>query len=219
MGKKGGTVFYKNTFEKIPPEKKDKVFTVAIAEFAAMGYNATNINVIAQKADISIGSLYSYFSSKEDLFLAVAEKGHELLGKALAELHPEEGTVFEVIERLLHITVNYAEQHTDFCHIYIDLSTEILSGLSERLSDSVETNYANVYKELLTRAKEKGEVRADLDVPMAAFFLDNLVVMLQLSVASSYYRSRIKLYLGEDGAQDREQLIAGLMKLIKNSFS
>lgn len=217
--KKGSVVFHKNTFDKISPEKKDKIFTVAIAEFAAMGYNATNINVIAQKANISIGSLYSYFSSKEDLFLAMAEKGYELLGKALAELHPEVGTVFDVIERLLHITINYAEQHTDFCHIYIDLSTETLSGLSERLSDNVETDYVNVYKELLARAKEKGEVRSDLDVPMAAFFLDNLVVMLQLSIASSYYRSRIKLYLGEAGAQDRETLIAGLLALIKRSFS
>ncbi|HAH97428.1 MAG TPA: AcrR family transcriptional regulator [Firmicutes bacterium] len=219
MKKKGSAVFHKNTFDKISPEKKDKIFTVAIAEFAAMGYNATNINMIAQKADISIGSLYSYFSSKEDLFLAMAEKGYELLGKALAELHPEEGTVFDVIERLLHITVNYAEQHTDFCLIYIDLSTETLSGLSERLSDNVETDYVNAYKELLAAAKEKGEVRSDLDVPMAAFFLDNLVVMLQLSVASSYYRSRIKLYLGEDGAQDREMLIGGLLALIKRAFS
>ena len=33
-----------------------------------MGYNATNINVIAQKADIGIGSLESYFSSKKIYF-------------------------------------------------------------------------------------------------------------------------------------------------------
>lgn len=213
------TVFYKDTFTKISEEKKDTVFTVAIAEFAAMGYNATNINTIAQKAKISIGSLYSYFESKEDLFLAMAEKGYELLNRALEELHPEEGTVFEVIERLLNIAFDYAEKHTDFCRIYLDLSTEGLSHLSERLTENVETSYVHVYKKLLASAKDKGEVRADLDVPMAAFFLDNIVVMLQFSLASSYYRSRIKLYLGEDYAQDRKRIIAGLMRIVKRSFS
>jgi AcrR family transcriptional regulator len=213
------TVFYKDTFTKISEEKKDIVFTVAIAEFAAMGYNATNINTIAQKAKISIGSLYSYFESKEDLFLAMAEKGYELLNRALEELHPEEGTVFEVIERLLNIAFDYAEKHTDFCRIYLDLSTEGLSHLSERLTENVETSYVHVYKKLLASAKAKGEVRADLDVPMAAFFLDNIVVMLQFSLASSYYRSRIKLYLGEDYAQDRKRIIAGLMRIVKRSFS
>lgn len=213
------TVFYKDTFTKISEEKKDIVFTVAIAEFAAMGYNATNINTIAQKAKISIGSLYSYFESKEDLFLAMAEKGYELLNKALAELHPEEGTVFEVIERLLHIAFAYAEKHTDFCRIYLDLSTEGLSHLSERLTENVETSYVHVYKKLLAAAKAKGEVRPDLDVDMAAFFLDNIVVMLQFSLASSYYRSRIKLYLGDDYARDRKRIIAGLTKIVKRSFS
>mgnify|MGYP000920860781 FL=1 len=212
------TVFYKDTFTKISEEKKDTVFTVAIAEFAAMGYNATNINTIAQKAKISIGSLYSYFESKEDLFLAMAEKGYELLNRALEELHPEEGTVFEVIERLLHIAFDYAEKHTDFCRIYLDLSTEGLSHLSERLTENVETSYVHVYKKLLTGAKAKGEVRADLDVPMAAFFLDNIVVMIQFSLASSYYQSRIKLYLGEDYARDRERMIAGVMRIVKRSF-
>jgi AcrR family transcriptional regulator len=210
--------FYKDTFTKISEEKKDKVFTVAIAEFAAMGYNATNINTIAQKAEISIGSLYSYFESKEDLFLAMAEKGYEVLNRALAELHPEQGTVFEVIERLLGIAFAYADKHTDFCLIYLDLSTEGLSHLSERLTENVETSYVHVYKELLERAKAKGEVRPDLDVPLAAFFLDNVVVMLQFSLASSYYQSRIKLYLGDDYALDRERIIAGLLQLLKRSF-
>jgi len=77
----------------------------------------------------------------------------------------------------------------------------------------------HVYKKLLAAAKAKGEVRADLDVDMAAFFLDNIVVMLQFSLASSYYRSRIKLYLGEDYAQDRKRIIAGLMRIVKRSFS
>jgi len=114
----GNTGFFKETFTKISAEKKDTVFTVAIAEFAALGFNAANINTIAQKAKISIGSLYSYFESKEDLFLAMAEKGYELLGRALEELHPEQGSVFDVIERLLHIAFDYAEKHTDFCRIY-----------------------------------------------------------------------------------------------------
>lgn len=213
------TVFYKETFEKISSQKKDQIFTAAIDEFATKGFNAANINTIAKKAKISIGSLYSYFDSKEHLFLAMAEKGYELLDKALEELHPKEGTIFQVIERLLYITIRYAQKHKDLCRIYIDLSTESLAHLSERLSEKVETSYADVYRELLKRAIEKGEVRPDLDIPTAAFFLDNIVVMLQFSIASSYYRSRMKLYLGKAYNQNHDQLVANLLHLIRKALT
>ena len=40
-----------------------------------VGDYATNINTMAEKANISIGSMYSYFASKEDLFLAIVDEG------------------------------------------------------------------------------------------------------------------------------------------------
>lgn len=62
-----------NPFETTSPARRQRIFEAAIHEFATKGFNAANINIIARAAGVSIGSMYSYFASKEDLFLQVME--------------------------------------------------------------------------------------------------------------------------------------------------
>ncbi|HPG87271.1 MAG TPA: helix-turn-helix domain-containing protein, partial [Spirochaetales bacterium] len=62
-----GGKFHRKTFDRIDPERRAMILRVAMAEFASKGYSATGINELSRKAGISIGSLYSYFASKEDL--------------------------------------------------------------------------------------------------------------------------------------------------------
>ncbi|HOM88904.1 MAG TPA: TetR/AcrR family transcriptional regulator, partial [Spirochaetota bacterium] len=52
---------HKETFERISPEKRDRIITIATKEFAKNGFKGANINIIAKKAGISIGSMYNYF--------------------------------------------------------------------------------------------------------------------------------------------------------------
>jgi AcrR family transcriptional regulator len=59
---------YKAAFDKIPKEKRDRILSVAIKEFADNGFENTSIQQIAKKAGISVGSVYKYFENKETLF-------------------------------------------------------------------------------------------------------------------------------------------------------
>ena len=51
--------------------KAKQIIRHATAVFAAHGYNATTIDAIAARAKIGKGTVYQYFNSKRDLFLAV----------------------------------------------------------------------------------------------------------------------------------------------------
>lgn len=199
--------FYKETFAKIAPEKQDNVFTTAISVFAEQGYDAANINEIAKLAGISIGSMYSYFDSKEDLFLAMVEKGLELLDRAMADCCPEEGTILQVLERLFRVAIRYTEKHPDMCRLYLLITTDNMKVQTERLSDRAEISFRSMYKELLKRAVDRGEVRPDIDLDMAALFIDNAVVMLQFSLTSRYYQMRMSHYLGEGAEHDHDRLV------------
>ena len=72
-------VFHKSTFDKISPDKRDKILNVAMHEFASCGFENANINTIAKKAGVSVGSLYKYFDTKSDLFLTCMNYGIETL--------------------------------------------------------------------------------------------------------------------------------------------
>ncbi|HEV2655149.1 MAG TPA: TetR/AcrR family transcriptional regulator, partial [Ktedonobacteraceae bacterium] len=49
------------------------------------GYTNTTLEAIADAADIGVGTVYSYFSGKDELFLAIIERGLDLLESYLDE--------------------------------------------------------------------------------------------------------------------------------------
>ncbi len=62
-------------FEQIRKEKKELILQTALELFAEFGFHATSINQIAQKAGISKGLTYNYFSSKNEILEAIIEGG------------------------------------------------------------------------------------------------------------------------------------------------
>ena len=47
--------------------------------FVAEGYNNVSIRKIAERIEYSPAAIYSYFPSKDDIFLALAEEGFRIL--------------------------------------------------------------------------------------------------------------------------------------------
>ncbi len=60
-------------------EKKQLVINTAMKLFAQNGYHATSMQEVADKCGIAKGSLYNYFSSKEDLLLSVYQYYYNLM--------------------------------------------------------------------------------------------------------------------------------------------
>lgn len=56
--------------QKLQELKKDLILDVATSHFDTQGYEATQVSQIAKEAEVSIGTIYGYFQSKEGLFQA-----------------------------------------------------------------------------------------------------------------------------------------------------
>lgn len=71
--------------ERRQKETRADILRVSRDLFLEKGYEATTMEQIAEKADVSAGTLYNYFPSKDEIFLAVmsveiaidAEKDHQ----------------------------------------------------------------------------------------------------------------------------------------------
>jgi len=57
------------------PNSRDKIVTTALRLFAQYGYERTSIRMIAKEAVISLGLMYNYFGSKDDLLRAIFING------------------------------------------------------------------------------------------------------------------------------------------------
>jgi AcrR family transcriptional regulator len=210
--------FHTDTFDNIDSAKRDALLAVALGAFAEKGFNGTSINDLARKAGVSIGSLYSYFPSKDDLFLTIVAMGHDLLESAIADIDPEAGFAHN-FEILLRRARDYALANPELNLVYLDATTQGLRHLSTRLSGSLETLSAELYRKILEAAMAKGEARKDLDLGSTAFCLDNLILLFQFSFASDYYRGRLRVFMGAapDEEVDSETLIARVLDFAKRA--
>jgi TetR/AcrR family transcriptional regulator len=208
-------VFHKDTFDRTTAERRQRVIDVAVSEFAAGGYSATNINDIAKKAGISIGAMYSYFASKEDLFLAVVNSAYMLLETVLNEVRVKHTDIFEMLAGLLAASREYALRYPELNQIYLDLTTQGLSQMASRLSNKIESITVQLYRDVIREAKETSQIAQDVDEEAAALFIDNMFVMYQFSFSVDYYKERMKIFLGDKKSKDTAAVEKSIMGFIR----
>jgi TetR/AcrR family transcriptional regulator, regulator of autoinduction and epiphytic fitness len=56
---------------RLTDRKRDAIVQAAIAEFRANGFEATSVDKVAARAEVSKRTLYNHFASKEELFAAI----------------------------------------------------------------------------------------------------------------------------------------------------
>ena len=61
-------------WQRRPERRPDEIATAALEVFAKRGLHQTTLDDIAKEAGVSKGTIYLYFKSKEDLFIAAAQR-------------------------------------------------------------------------------------------------------------------------------------------------
>jgi TetR/AcrR family transcriptional regulator len=211
--------YYKNTFDRIPAEKRARVIDTAIAEFALKGFDNANINTIAEKAGVSVGSLYKYFDSKESLFLTVIHFGMETLDATLRDAVDSTDDILVKVEKIVRLIQKHSRQNQNLIRLYNEITSESNSELVRKISRDMEEISSNAYSSLIIQAQEQGEARKDLDPHLFAYFVDSLFMTLQFSYACEYYQERFKIYAGEDILEKDELVVQQFLSFIKAAFT
>ena len=205
-------------FSRLKAEKQEWILSKATKEFASLGYRAANINTIAEKCGISVGSLYKYFGTKENLFLSACHQMADILKSGLELVDKTEGGFLKKVEKIIRLIQDYSRRYPDIIHLYNEVTTQGNSELAAKLSGDMESVSAELYSRYISEAMDRGEISADLDVRMAAFCLDNLFMTLQFSYSVEFYKERMKVYVAPDILDDDEKVLQGTMDFIRNAF-
>jgi len=202
-------------FDRLPESKRRTILTAAAAEFARAGFVAAKVDAIAARAGISVGSLYQYFGTKEQCFLAVLDDGVTELQSRLEEVQNRVSDPWGRIEAIVRLIPSHSRQHSDILRLYHEIGGEGLSDLGRDFCVRFEGLSARVYSALLTEARTLGVVRTDLDEDYAAFCLDSVFMALQFSFSADYHRLRKAVYLGEAKDGDDEALVTRVLQFLR----
>ena len=205
-------------YKKLTDEQIQIIIDSGIAEFAKEGFVGANLSRIAKGAGVSVGVIYKYYEDKKDLFLACVRYGLNALTDALKEVAFNSDNLEASIRAVVRTLITHSKTNQNINKMYNEITSGGAKDFAEMLAEEIEGISALVYTDLLRKAKEEGRCRKDINPAMAAFFIDNLFMMLQFSYSCDYYKERLKLYLGEGAADDDAAMEDGMVRFIKNAL-
>jgi AcrR family transcriptional regulator len=119
--------------------RRAEILDQAVKIFAAKGFHETTMAQIAEASGFSIGSLYHFFRSKEELYsVMVMEKVRMMYDEIMGAVSRESSTDGK-IRALVISHFAYVEHHIDFYRLLVGhesgLRSEGLKKLRERILD------------------------------------------------------------------------------------
>jgi TetR/AcrR family transcriptional regulator, repressor for uid operon len=154
--------------------RRGRILAAARGCFAAKGFHAASTAEISTAAGVSVANLYQYFPSKDDLVVALCEDdlARDLESVLALAAGPSLAAGMEAGLEELAAEAKDAER--------LRLRMEIFAEAfrNERVRAAVmaaEGALTVALRDVLARARERGEVRADLDLTAAAGLLAALI--------------------------------------------
>ena len=153
------------------------ILLAARDEFASHGLAGARVDRIAERAEVNKRLIYYYFSSKDDLFLAVLESVYADIRCAEQALHLDAVEPVEAIRRLVSFTWNYYLEHPEFITLLNSENLHRAAHLqrSARIQD-MNSPLVQMLDAILERGRREGLFRDGVDP-----------VQLYISIASLCY--------------------------------
>jgi AcrR family transcriptional regulator len=103
--------------QRDPERTRQEILDVALAEFARNGYSGARVDEIAARTRTTKRMIYYYFTSKEQLYIAVLERAYSTARDAEQQLDVDHLDPLSAIRALAELTFDHHESHQDFIRL------------------------------------------------------------------------------------------------------
>jgi len=163
---------------------RDRVVSAARDLFEGVGYEETTIRMIAERAGVSVGSVFTTFESKVDIFNHILFEKFELLFAELQRIFPHlKGSACDRIVSLMSIAYGVECRQLDLMISHLSAS----HGWPERIeaeSRRRQQRFVSLFEQALAEGVKSGELRSDVD---HAVFADVLLAIYLRNYRKAYY--------------------------------
>lgn len=165
--------------EQMREATRRRILGVAAGEFARLGFEQANINVIAEQARIGKGTIYLYFENKRDLFLEMLRSIAQINLTAIRAALAQDGTIQQRLERLFLAFAQLAKEESDSFNVFMSALYGVNRAFQTEATKLLR-DYVAVIALMLEQSQSRGEIHCH-DVEAAA--------LMVLSLTESYILS------------------------------
>jgi AcrR family transcriptional regulator len=98
---------------------RNQLLDAAEEVFGTKGYHAATLKEVADRAEFSVGSVYSFFGSKEDLFLQVFLRRGDAFLAGARDVVAVDRPPMERLRALVRFEVGFFRRHPHFGRLYL----------------------------------------------------------------------------------------------------
>ena len=187
--------------EQMREAARRHIMRAAAGEFARLGFDQANINVIAEQAGIGKGTIYLYFENKRELFLEMLRSIAQTQLAAVRSALAQEGTLQQRLERMFRTFARLAEEESDDFTVYMSALYGVNRAFQTEATKLLR-DYVAVIALMLEQSQARGEIRMR-DVEASA--------LMVLSLTESYVLSAKVLGQSEAAIVQQAGAIADLL--------
>jgi AcrR family transcriptional regulator len=177
-----------------------RIISAASGLFKTCGYHSTTMDDIAEKAEISRGTLFNYFPSKEALLLPW---GHEIVEQEilphLSKYLSTQPTVWQVFRFMFTKMSETLREYPDVIQAFM---REAAKDYHPGSAYSSGVDQKEFYAQFILYGQERGEIRTDLPMENLANYIGALQMSLIFRIMDST--------LTENPSLDVDRLLAFL---------
>lgn len=157
------------TFRRLDPDRQLAIAEALLVEAAEHGPHGIGMRGVAARAGVSVGSLYQYFPRREGMLDFAARMAASLLTESLAGYAEPLSRLPlpEALAAYLAGGVPWSEQHAALLRFFGRAAYAGGQGFGEVLVRPVAQAMQGLVRAILTAARERGELRADVDLDAA----------------------------------------------------
>lgn len=170
---------------------RDDVVAAAGRLFADRGYHGTSMRDLGKELGLHGSSLYSHIDSKEDLLVAVVERGAAMFQASADSASSVEDPTLR-LHALIRGHIDVVLDHRDEARTFL-YEGRVLEGAPRTVVIGARDRYEGAFRDAIAAGVQLGAYRADTDVALTSIFV--------LSILNA-----IDLWYDEAGRVDREAL-------------
>lgn len=209
---------FEGQFESLPRKEREKLFkkheilNASIRLFATKGFDKTTLDEIAAAAEFGKGTIYNYFSSKEEIFVAIMEYITGKYFSMLANKMNTTVTLKDLIRSMTETIYEYYSKNPEQFVLMQRIRNLSLSFNPVEKSKTLRGNFEKIdklYGERIRKAIESNEIK-NMDV-------EKLKMLMQSMFFGFLHQLFIRNKINEtDVKKDVDFLVSVLFNGIEN---
>jgi AcrR family transcriptional regulator len=167
--------------------RRREILAVATRLFAERGYDATDVQLVADELAIGKGTVYRYFPSKEALFLAAVDQGMHALKDWTDAATDGAASALERVQLGVRAYLEYFDQHPELIELLIQERAQFRDRKRPTYFEHRDANIGP-WNDVLRGMIAAGTIR---DVPVERI-TDVLSDLLYGTIFTNYFAARQK---------------------------